>query len=483
MNEPLWLGLDLGTGSAKAAIVSPAGTVLAEASAGYEVLSRAPGWAETEPVSWWQAVCRCTRELPAPLRARVPSIGLSGQMHGVVLTAVDGQAVRPALLWPDQRAGAELGAYHDVHRERLANPLTPGMMGPLLLWLARHEPGALARARWALLPKDWLRWQMVGTAASDPSDVSGSLLSTPDGEWDMDLICDLGLGPHLFPPVRASADAAGTLRRDAADALGLPAGVTVATGAADTAAAAFGSGLVEPGMAQLSVGSGAQIIVMQRDCPAKTPQLNAYRAVVGAGGPGWYVMAAMQNAGTALEWVRALFDLSWEQFHEQAFGVDRRLSQALFLPYLNGERTPWMDAQARGAWVGLARSDDRPRLLHAALRGVAFALRAGLDVLRGGGHAVTALRLAGGGAAHPAWRQLLADVLGCPLWPSEVPNASARGAALLGALAAGLLDPAALPPVAALSGPVVQPAPDHQADHEADYARFRASYLALHPIR
>ncbi|WKB52896.1 xylulokinase [Eleftheria terrae] len=474
----MWLGLDLGTGSAKAAIVSHKGAVVAEAAVGYEVRSAQPGWAETHPGHWWAAACRCVQALPAALRSDIQCIGLSGQMHGLVLVDASGRPLRPAVLWADSRAGAELAHYDAALRARLANPPTPGMMGPLLLWLQRHEPELFAQARWALLPKDWLRLQLVGSAASDPSDASGSLLADGRGQWDRSLMQALGLPPSLFPPVQASAALAGRLQARAASRLGLPVDIPVAVGAADTAAAALGSGLVDDGDAQLTVGSGAQIVVMRGAEPPASPRLNTYRAVDGPGLPGWYTMAAMQNAGTALEWVRALFGLSWAAFYDLAFASERPASQAIFLPYLNGERTPWMNPEARGGWSGLARSDTQGSLLHAALLGVAYSLRAGLDALRESGTPLRRLRLAGGGAVRPEWRQLLADVLGCELQPSTLANASARGAALLGAQAAGLL-PTPLResrPPDALDEPPVRP----QANHDAGYWRFRDTYLALH---
>ena len=459
------LGLDLGTGSAKALIVAPSGRVEAEAAAPYAFESPQTGWAQIEPSRWWEAVRQCVRALPAELRAAVQGVGLSGQMHGVVLTDDGGRAIRPALLWPDRRAVSEMARYGEMLRSRLANPVTPGMTGPMLLWLQRHERAAFERARWALLPKDWLRWHLTGVAGTDPSDASGTLLSMPDGRWDEALITALGLPLHLFAPVQPSCAIAGRLRREAAHELGLPAGIAVAVGAADTAASAFGSGLHTQGDAQLTVGSGAQIIVMQRDCPASSDVLNAYCAVQGADRAGWYAMAAMQNAGTALEWVRALFGLTWEQFYAHAFGSVRPASEALFLPYLAGERTPWMSHGAGGAWVGLAHGDGLSTMLHAALLGVAFSLRAGLEALDPGRQQVRQLLFAGGGMRDAAWRQMLADVLGCELLPAAVGSASAYGAARIAAEALGL----ALPRAASAQEAIKPAAGD---PHAGNYSRF-----------
>ena len=471
----MFLGLDLGTGSAKALLVAADGRIEAEASAPYGLDAPAAGWAQTEALRWWDAVCHCLQQLPAAARQAVRGVGLSGQMHGVVLADEHGRALHPALLWPDQRAVQEAARYGEMLRARLANPVTPGMAGPLLLWLQRHEPAAFQRARWALQPKDWLRMHLVGTAQTDPSDASGTLLAAPDGTWDEALVTALGLPLHLLPPVLPSRAVAGRLLRSAARELGLPEGVPVAVGAADTAAAAYGSGLLQDGDAQLTVGSGAQIVVMRRACPPRSGVLNAYCAVQGEGLPGWYAIAAMQNAGTALEWVRSLFGLTWETFYEQAFDAARPPSQAMFLPYLSGERTPWMSPSACGAWVGLARSDARPAMLHAALRGVAFSLRAGLEALDPQRSQVRRLHLAGGGTRHPAWRQMLADVLRCELHPTAVEAASAYGAALMAADAIGTR----LPRVHRTGAPVL-PTPGEDA-HAGEYQRFIAHCRALLP--
>lgn len=472
----MWLGIDLGTGSAKALVLADDGRIEAESSpASYAFDAPAPGWAQIDPLRWWEAVRRCVQGLPASLRQAVRAVGLSGQMHGVVLSDGDGRALHPALLWPDQRASAQTARYGELLSSRLVNPVTAGMAGPLLLWLQRHEPAAFHRARRALQPKDWLRWHLVGEAATDPSDASGTLLATAAGEWDESLITALGLPLHLFVPVRPSSSLAGTLTASAARDLGLPRGLPVAVGAADTASAAFGSGLLREGDAQLTVGSGAQIVVMRDACPERSPVLNAYCAVQGPGRPGWYAMAAMQNAGTALEWVRALFGLSWERFHEEALDASLAPSKALFLPYLSGERTPWMSPAAGGAWWQLSHGDSRAAMLRAALLGVAMSLRAGLEALQAQGPDIGPLLLAGGGTRHPAWRQMLADVLCRPLLPAPVVPASAYGAALLAAEATGAVPPRLAPQE---ESTVVPAADDPHAD---TYRRFTEACRALLP--
>jgi xylulokinase len=357
------------------------------------------------------------------------------------------------------------------------------MAGPSLLWLRDHEPDDYASARWALQPKDWLRMRFTGEVAAEPSDASATLLyDLIADEWSHAAVEALGLRAGLLAPLVPSACVAGTLTTESAGALGLREGLPVAAGAADTAAAMLGAGLLRPGPVQLTVGTGGQIVTPKEE-PDPDPhgRTHLYRAAV----PGlWYSMAAIQNAGLALEWVRKVLGVSWEEVYEEAFAVPPGSGGVAFLPYLSGERTPRFDPGARGAWTGLGLDHTRGHLLRAALEGVAFALREGLEALEDLGVTAHELRLAGGGASGPRgssgepWRQLLADVLGRPLWllSDEISAvASARGAALLAGLASGIYSEAK----ETLS---LTPEPERcvrpsRADYETAYGR----YLELYP--
>ncbi|KVO82883.1 carbohydrate kinase [Burkholderia ubonensis] len=464
------LGIDLGTGSVKLVTLDPDGVERAVASEPYALSSPQPGWAEIAPQAWWDALVRAAARLPADERAQVAAIGFSGQMHGVVLIDAAGRAVRPALLWPDTRA-ARLAAAADW--PDAPNPVAPGMAGPLLRWVAASEPAALRAARWVVQPKDWLRIALGGDVAADPSDACATALATPDGAWDAARLDALGLPRALFAPVRASTAPCGGLAAQAAAALGLPPGVPLATGAADTACAALGSGLVADGDALLTTGSGGQIVVLADRLPAARRGLHRYRA---AAGGGYYTMAAMQNVGLALEAVRGwLGYASWPAAYDDAFAqpASERLS---FLPYLSGERSPWMNPDARGGWLGLGLGDTRGAMMRAAFEGVAFALRAGLDAIRAEGaegaerHAVASLRLAGGGSVDPRWRQLLADALGASLDAVDCPNAATRGAALLAGVAIGHWREDALRALAPAASPVAAPCGDRALANR--HARF-----------
>ncbi len=457
------LGIDLGTSGVKAVAIGLDGAILAEAARDHPVHSPRAGWAESRPGDWWDAAVAAVAEVLAAGPYEVAGIGVDGQMHGLVLTGADGVPVRPALLWADSRATGELAAWEGLPadaRARLANPLVPGMTGPLLSWVRRHEPETYARARVALLPKDWLRYRLTGAFATDPSDASATLLwDVPGDRWSQEAAAAAHVDPGLLPPVLPSGACAGEL----ACALGpVRPGVPVAVGAADTAAALLATGLAVPdgggyGDVQITVGTGAQIVrPVHRPRAADRPRTHLYRA---AASDSWYAMAAVQNAGLALGWVRRVLGLTWQELYEadDAGGVT-------FVPYLTGERSPVLSTRARGAWLGLDLAAGRAQLARAAVEGVAFSIRHALEALPG--PAPAHARVTGGGVTHPAFRRLLAGVLGIPLQPITVRSASAVGAALLAANAAALPPPR--PPVTA--EPPIRPV---SGDHEAAYARYR----------
>jgi xylulokinase len=472
------LGIDLGTSSVKVLVLDPDGRTLGVGKAAYAVQRPQPTWAESDPAAWWQATVEATQEALAHTPAtQITAIGLAGQMHGVVLTDAVGQPTRPAMLWADSRATDEVARFQALPaatRQRLANPLVPGMAGPLLCWVAAHEPTTYAAVRWALQPKDWLRWQLTGTFATDPSDASATLLyDVPGDDWAEDVIAALGLRRELLPPILPTMAIAGSLTAQVAQALGLPAGLPVATGAADTAAAALGAGLLTPGLSQLALGTGAQIIQLV-DAPIVDPtwRTHLFRA---ADGTHWYRMAAMQNGGMALDWVRQILGASWAELFASA--TDDGAEDLFFLPDLIPERTrmPWF--ASGGAWLGLRLAHRRTDLLQSALAGVAFRLKMALALLPEV-NPTAPLRLVGGGSVHPAWRQLLADTLGHALAAVEEADASARGAALLAGIAVGMWpDAQATAAIAPQTHIVATPDPVRAAWFQERYARYRAYVL------
>lgn len=442
------LGIDLGTGSVKALLLDKAGTVLAESSQTYGVQSPKPGWAETDPEAWWEAVAIAVRQAMANSSYPVEAIGLSGQMHGVVLADKEGRPLRPAILWADMRSSDVLEVYQQLPADllhRLANPITAGMAGPTLVWLQREEPDIYAAARWVLQPKDWLRFRMTAEVGAEPSDASGTLLfNVRSDQWAFEVMEALHLRTDWLPDLFPSNRITGHLTAQAAHHLGLETGIPVVAGAADTAAAMLGSGLLDPRAVQLTIGSGAQIITpLAQPHADDSLRTHLFRTAL----PGqWYRLAAIQNAGLALEWVRGILGLSWTEVYEAADSIPPGCEGLTFLPYLTGERTPHLDPHARGTWVGLGLHHTRSHLMWAALEGVAFAIKQGMEALPSElrypqtttpDMSIPHVRLAGGGTLEPAWRQLLATVLQVPLYSIAVSAASARGAAILAGLGIG----------------------------------------------
>lgn len=480
MSRPALLGIDLGTSGVKVLVASADDAwPLSEATVGYEVVRPRRGWAETDPDEWWAATVSAVRRALADAGdVDILGVGIDGQMHGLVLSDAAGRPVRPALLWADQRAVDQLHRWRDLPsaaRRDLANPITPGMTGPLWAWVAEHEPAALARARWALLAKDWIRLRLTGTVASEPSDASATLLwNVPADRWGAEVVEAVGLDPALLPPVLSSAGPAGEVTPAAATELGLAAGIPVAAGAADTAAALLGTGLIDPADVQITVGSGAQIV---RPLPLlaghAAPVFHTYRTAADAG---WYSMAAVQNAGLALDWVRTVFGATWDELYGAGRAHRPGAGGVSFVPYLTGERTPVVSVSARGAFFGLDQATDRAALLQAALEGVSFAVRHALAALPGPAPATA--RLAGGGGRGAGFSALLADVLNLSLQAVTLRSASAVGSVLLAGAVAGR--PHMGNPVTYAE--VVEPSPA-AADYEQPYALYRARSASLLALR
>ena len=477
----MFLGIDLGTRSLKALVLDVDGSIVGTGLAEYPMTTPQPGWAESDPQGWWEATGTAVHAAAGPHASEIAAVGVCGQMHGVVLSDDAGDPLRPAILWADGRSRRQLESYSALsaeQRRRLANPPATGMAGPTLLWLRDNERQLYRHAHWALQPKDWLRLRLIHEAATEPSDASATLLYDLTSDyWAKDIVDELDLRIDFLAPIRESVEICGVVAAPAASHLGIRPNLPVVGGAADTAAAALAGGLLDPGPVLLTIGSGAQVVA-PRDRLAidVTGRTHLYRA---AAPDRWYAMAAMQNAGIALEWVRTTLGATWDEVYAEAFAVSPGAEGLTFLPYLTGERTPYFDPLARGAWVGLRLSHSRGHLLRAALEGVAFAVRQGVEALLATGVAATELRLAGGGTFDPRWRQLLADVLEQPLLATATTAASALGAALLAGVGFGAWPDAQR--VAALAAPAELVATPGSATeiYEDAFLRYRQLYLPI----
>jgi xylulokinase len=425
------LAIDLGTSQVKVLCCSADGpaagsppryTVLGQGTARYPIVAPRQGWAESDPELWWRAVRAAVR---ASAPAEVAAIALTGQMHGVVLCSERHSVLRPAILWLDRRAAEEAARYADLtgaQRAALANVARPGAAGPILLWLRSCETAVYEAARWQLQPKDWLRFRMTGDARTDPTDASGTLLcDVPRSAWAFDVISALGLRESLFAPVLEPASVAGVLLPDAAADLGLPAGVPVVTGCADTAASLHAAALPDRLWALLTLGTGGQwIMPVSTASPDPTGNTNLFRSVAGL-----YRLCGMQNVGVTLDWVRGVLGVTWDELYSAA-GLPGR-DGLRFEPWLVSER----GHVPGGGWTGVTLAHRREDLLRAALGGVAGLLRDWLADLRAVGCAPEKVMIGGGGSRNPAWRDLLGETLGVPLYPVGTRWLSAHGAARL----------------------------------------------------
>jgi len=483
------VGIDLGTQSVRCAVVGEDGAVRAVARREYQILTPRVGWAEQDPLAWWRRTCEATRQALGEARlgrGDIAGVGLSGQMHGTVCLDREGNPVRPAIIWADGRSGREVEELlSEIGRERLAaltaNRIAAGFMAATARWLLRHEKDTLWRTSVLVLPKDYIRLRLTRRIATDPSDAASTLLfDVANWRWSEEMARLVGLDPGLLPRVVASHEPCGTITRHAARDTGIPAGTPVVAGGGDQPVSALGNGLVAPGALLVTIGTGGQLFSVL-DEPAYDPQLRTHTFchVVPRR---WFAMGAMLCAGLCLRWLRdKVFDgLDYQALASAAADVEPGAEGLLFLPYLLGERTPHMDADARGVFFGLALRHDRRHLVRAVMEGVAFALRDGLEVLRSLGVGARVLLAAGGGSRSHLWRQILADILGAPLVPVATDEPAACGAAVLAGVGAGVFesfeDGASR---VARKGEIVEPTSTNVKRYDQLYALYRDLYRRL----
>ncbi len=476
MSTIAFLGLDLGTSSLKALLLDGSGRTIAVASAGYPLDAPHPGWSETDAHAWWTAAVTATRQAhEAAGRPAVAGIGLCGHMHGHVLVDATLEPLRPAILWSDGRAESARAVFDSLRpeqRRRLANPFITGAAAATLPWLAMHEPEVYSAARWSLQPKDWLRTRLVaGRPVTDASDASATLLwDVPADRWADDVIADLGVRRELLPPVQASVSVAGRLSQEGAAALGIDAGVPVAVGAADAAAATVGTGLIHPGRVQLTVGTGAQVLtLLTSPIVDVTGRTHLYRGAIDGI---WYAMAAVQNSGLALDWVRRILGLDWSTLFAAARSGAPLEDDPVFIPNVTRER-PFQPYPGPGAaFVGAGLHHDSADLARAALEGVLLGIRMAVEALPVSA-STDPMLLAGGASMVPGYRQMLADILGRDLEVVDVEAASARGAALIAGVAAGHWESVTDSAAMVASGSITSTHLDVHDAYATRYARFQ----------
>lgn len=444
------LGLDIGTSGAKALVCDAGGAVLATATAEYPLSQPFPRWSEQNPEDWWRGALTALRAALA--RAGVASesigaLGLTGQMHGATFLDAADRVVRPALLWNDQRTDAECAEITRlVGAERLTtitgNPALTGFQAPKILWLRGNEPEHYRRVAHVLLPKDFVRLGLTGEYASDVSDAAGTLLlDLRNRDYSPEILSALEIPREWLPAIYEGPQVTGGLRADVAANLGLPVGLPVVAGGGDNAAAAVGTGVVRVGVVSSSIGTSG-VLFAHSDTPALDPQgrLHGFCHAV----PGQYhLMAVVLAAGGALQWMRNSLravapGLSYQDLADLAMDIRPGADGLIFLPYLTGERTPHLDPLARGAWIGLTARHGLGHMARALMEGVIFAMRDGLEIMRGLDVAVTEIRVTGGGTRSPLWLRLQADIYGTPVFTLAAEEGPAYGAALLAGVGAGV---------------------------------------------
>lgn len=458
------LGIDIGTTGAKALLMDDSGEVLARCTAEYPLHTPHPGWTEQDPEDWYRAVSQCIHDIGE----RPDAIGLTGQMHGLVALDSAGRVLRPALLWNDQRTIDEVDelerCFAGQIREATLNPPLTGFQVPKLLWMRSNEPDLYDRIETVLLPKDYIRFRLTrGVVLSEPSDASGTgVFDVSRRNWADDLIGEIGLRREWFPPVLESWEPCGETAE----------GVPVIAGAGDQAAAAVGTGAIEPGILSLSLGtSGVAFVATHRPTPDPTGAAHAFCHANGA----WHAMGVTLACGGAVRWARDLLyeGDTYERMNEEADGTSGTMG-LMFLPYLSGSRCPNIAPDARGAFLGLTLAHGRPEMALAVFEGVSADLADAVDRLVALGAEIETVRLTGGGAKSRLWRQILADMLGRPCWTLAVDEGPAFGAALLAGVGIGVW-----PSVREASRAVVRPSEVVEpsgVDYSALRSRFRAAF-------
>jgi xylulokinase len=470
------VGLDVGTTGVKALAISADGAVLARAEEEYPLSTPRPGWSEQDPEDWWQASVRALDRLAPHGTA---AIGLSGQMHGLVALDEDERVLRPAILWNDQRTGAECTEIEErVGLERLvrltANRAFTGFTAPKLLWVRNHEPDSYERIAHVLLPKDYVRLRLTGRRATDVADASGTLLfDVASRRWSTEMLSALQLPIEWLPDALESPEPSGETSG----------GVVVAAGAGDQAAGAVGVGVAHAGPVSIVLGTSGVVFAALPEFAAD-PEARVHTFCHAAPGK-WHAMGVMLSAAGSLRWFRQTLAPGepFDRLTAEAEAWPPGAEGLTFLPYLAGERTPHADPNARGAFVGLALRHDRGALARAVLEGVAYGLRDSLELLRGLGVEPRVARVSGGGARSDLWLRIVASVLGIPLERTAVEEGAAYGAALLGGVAGGLFAGVreAIERCVRVRE-AVDPDPAWQEAYEAGYERFRAVYPALRPL-
>ncbi len=493
------LGVDIGTSGTKTVLFSEDGTPVASATYEYPLYTPQNGYAEQEPLDWWNASVNGIKDVITESKVSpddIKGVGLSGQMHGLVMLDADNQPIRKSIIWCDQRTAKEVVEITDkVGADRMieitANPAITGFTAAKIMWVKNNEPQNYEKCRHILLPKDYIRFMLTGEYATEVSDASGmQLLDIPNRCWSDEVLNKLGIDKSLLAKVYESPEITGTITKKAAELTGLKAGTPVVGGAGDNAAAAVGTGVVEDGKAFTTIGSSGVVFAHTSNISIdKKGRVHTFCCAV----PGcWHVMGVTQSAGLSLKWFRDNF--AWSEMEtalsmgvdpyylmdKEAGSVPIGANRLLYMPYLNGERTPHLDPNARGVFFGLSTMHKKKEMLRAVMEGVSYSLRDCVEVMREMDINVSDMMACGGGGTSPLWRQMLADLYGCQVKTTQNKEGPALGVALLAAVGAGIYKSVPEACRAVIKPEKIQePIAENTAEYEKVYAMYRKLYPAM----
>lgn len=485
----IFLGLDVSTTSAKALLINEKGGVVGSASTPLTLSAPRPLWSEQDPRDWWSGIVSSIRQVLEQASvpgSNVTAIGLTGQMHGLVLLDEHGDVLRPAILWNDQRTGAQCDAMRArLGREHLiqitGNDALTGFTAPKILWVQENEPDVFARVKHILLPKDYIRYRLTGDYAMDKADGSGTILfDLRNRDWSPEVLSALDIPARWLPPTYEGPTVTGMVSAAVATETGIESGTPVVGGGGDQAAQAVGVGAVQPGIIALTLGTSG-VVFAATQVPLVEPEGHLHAFCHAAPGL-WHLMGVMLSAAGSLQWYRDTLvpDMSFEVLVNEANGIKPGSEGLFFLPYLTGERTPYPDPLARAAWVGLTVRHTRAHMTRAVLEGVAFGIKDSFRLISQAGLGkIEQVRISGGGARSELWRQIMADVLGVELVTVNTTEGAAFGAALLAAVGAGLYAsvPAACEATIQITGRNYPT--EATAVYQDHYPHYRALYPAL----
>lgn len=495
------MGIDVGTTGTKTLLINDTGEVVASVTSEYPMHTPRPLWAEQDPEDWWQAAVYSIRQVLQQSgidAAEIAGIGLTGQMHGMVMLDAGGKVLRPCIMWNDQRTAAQCDwIMNTIGRERFLdltlNRALPGFTAPKIIWTRENEPAVYAQAAKVLLPKDYLRYRLTGIYATEVSDASGTvLLDVQNRNWSDEVLSELGIPREWMPECFESIEVTGEITAEVAELTGLKKGTPVVGGGGDQAASAVGTGVVEPGLVSVTMGtSGVVFAYTEKPSRDVEGRLHTFCHAV----PGkWHVMGVTLSAGGSFRWFRDTLGLEEKNvamlsrvdpyviLTSEAQRAPAGSEGLLFLPYLTGERTPYADPDARGAFVGLTLRHDKRHMVRSVLEGVAYSLRDCIELFRDMAIPIQQVRAVGGGARSDVWRQIMADVFGTELVTINVTDSTAYGAALLAGVGSNVY--ASVPEACAASIRItdrIEPIAANETVYNEYYPVYQTLYHALEP--